>query len=288
VCALFRSTGEHPGKAEVVELWEEKTWLQRHRGPLWRAAALALWGGTMGWFFWAGKLILYIRPIYHPLSLDAGLLLVALAVRTLLDLLLRHCSPTCCLHGHEGEQGHVAGRAAAVVVVLPLIINVLVPSTGLTSYAASKRLTGSTMDYSALASQMSAEWKAQLARARELAQEYPELTIAQLLTLATQEPERAAGGKFSVVGFVYHGKHSAEKKLPEDVFLLVRFRMWCCAADAVPMYLPVHWVGAAKLEADRWVRVRGRLTFTQQKGRRIPRLEADHIDLIKPPHNQYM
>lgn len=275
MCALFRR--DH--SEEAVELWEETTWLQRHRGLVWRTTALTLWGATLIWFYWADKLILYIKPVYHPLVLGAGVVLILLALRELFALLTEHRSADCCRGGHE-QHHHAAGRLAALVVMVPLVINALVPSTGLASYAVGKR---ATVDFSALTSQMTADYEAELARAEQMDQEYPELTIAQILTLAGQDPARAEGRKFSTIGFVYH-----QEGLPADLFVLVRFLMWCCAADAQPIYLPVRWPEAAQIEGDRWVKVRGALAYAEVGGQRAPLLEADHVDLIKRPRNQYM
>jgi len=275
VCALFRR--DH--SEESVELWEETTWLERHRGPVWRTATLTLWGGALVWFYWADKLILYIKPVYHPLALGAGVVLAVLAFRELLALLTEHRSADCCQGGHE-QQHHAASRLAALAVMAPLIINALVPSTGLTSYAVGKR---AAVDFSALTSQIAADYEAELARAEQLDQEYPELTIAQVLTLAGQDPARAEGRKVSAIGFICH-----QERLPQGIFMLVRFRMWCCAADAQPMYLPVRWPEAAQVEGDQWVKVRGSLTFAEIGGQRAPLLEADRFDTIKRPRNQYM
>ena len=275
MCALFRR--EH--SEEAVALWEETTWFQRHRGLVWRTTALALWGGTLIWFYWADKLILYTKPVYHPLALGAGVVLIILALRELLGMLTQHRSVDCCRGGHE-QHHHAAGRLAALVVMVPLVINALVPSTGLASYAVGKR---ATVDFSALTTQMTADYEAELARAEQLDQEYPELSIAQILTLAGQDPAHAEGRKLSGIGFVYH-----EEGLPQDIFILARFRMWCCAADAQPVYLPVRWRGAADLEGDQWVKVRGVLTYAEFRGQRAPLLEADHVDLVKRPRNQYM
>jgi len=277
VCALFR----HGNNEEQVELWEETTWLKRHRGRLWRTVALALWGGTLLWFYFADRLILYNKPIYHPFALAAGFVLSGLAVFGFVRLVSGHGTGEGDASGDETEHGHVAGRLAAMIVIVPLAVNALVPSTGLTSYAVGKRATD--VDFSTLAGELASDWEAQLAEAEHLDQEYPELSVAQMLTLASQEQAHAEGRKFSCIGFVYH-----KEELPQGIFMLVRFRMWCCAADAQPMYLPVRWHGAADLEGDQWVKVRGTLTYSEIGGRRAPLLEADYVDDIKRPHNQYM
>jgi uncharacterized repeat protein (TIGR03943 family) len=285
MCALFRTVeaprspaGEHP-----EHLWEETTWLERHRGILWRTAALALWGGTLLWSYHTDTLILYIQPAYHPLAVGAGVVLLALALTELLGLITRHRAADCCQeeadrdHGHE----HARGRLPALVLILPLIINALVPSVGLTSYAVGKRTTD--IDYSALATQMKADWEAQLARSKQLSEEYPELTIAQLLGFASGNRDQAEGKKVSCIGFVYR-----EKETAADRFQVVRFRMWCCAADAQPFHLLVTWPEALALPADQWVRVRGVIEFAEGEGGREPMLRADSVEGIKAPHNQYM
>ena len=278
MCALFRQ----PEADEVAELWEEEaTWLQRHRNIVWRTGALALWGGALLWFYFADKLILYIRPIYHPFALAAGVLLAGLAVFEFIGLVVGHRAAGCCTEGQATEHGHTAGRVAAVVLLVPLVINVLVPSTGLSSYAVGKRATD--MDYAQLADQMAADWEAGLARAEELAQEYPELTIAQILTWAFENPQGVEGRKVSAIGFVHHPPN-----MLANGFALVRFKMWCCAADAYPVSLPIRWEQATEVEKDRWVRVRGMVAFAQQGDQRMPGLKADSVENIKRPRNQYM
>jgi uncharacterized repeat protein (TIGR03943 family) len=293
MCALFRPV-ESPRPAtrgHPEGLWEETTWFERHRGILWRAAALGLWGGTLLWFYHADRLILYIRSTYHPLAAGAGVVLLALALVEVLNLVFRHRAADCCQeHDHgdhgeaehgDGDHAHSRGRLAALILILPLIINALVPSTGLTSYAVGKRAT--QLDYSALASQMKADWEAQLAQAKQLSEEYPELNIAQILGFASQDVERARGMKVSCVGFVYR-----EPGAPPERFQVVRFRMWCCAADAQPFYLLVIWPEAASLATDQWVRVRGVIAFTQGQGGPQPNLQADGVEGIKARRNQYM
>jgi len=272
VCALFGDVGT----AVPDDLWEEKSWLGEHRAQLWRILSLGLWSATLIWFYAGDKLILFIKPVYHPFALGAGVVLAVLVAHQVYLLATSHQE-----HDHGREHGHTAGRTAAVVLILPLIISSLVPSKGLNSYAVGKRDT--EIDFSALASQMAADWEEQLAQARQLDQQYPELSLAQALTLASQKGPEAQGTKLTTVGFVYK-----LQGLPTDIFMQARFKMWCCAADARPMYLPIKYAGAASLEPDQWVKVRGTLGFEVIRGKKAPVLTATDVELIDAPRNQYM
>jgi uncharacterized repeat protein (TIGR03943 family) len=70
--------------------------------------------------------------------------------------------------------------------------------------------------------------------------------------------------------------------LPADQFFLVRYRMTCCAADATPVAVLVHWPGAAGLKENAWVCVLG----STDPAAKV--LAADAVEPVKEPANPYL
>jgi uncharacterized membrane protein YcgQ (UPF0703/DUF1980 family) len=83
--------------------------------------------------------------------------------------------------------------------------------------------------------------------------------------------------KVTTVGMVAH-----VPQLPPDQFLLIRFRMTCCAADATPVAVPVRWAGAASLKDRTWVKVSGQTNPTAKA------VVADKVEPAREPSNPYL
>ncbi|NJK62351.1 MAG: TIGR03943 family protein [Synechococcaceae cyanobacterium SM2_3_1] len=86
----------------------------------------------------------------------------------------------------------------------------------------------------------------------------------------------------NVDGFVVHPEDA-----PAKTFLLARFLISCCAADAYPVALPTRWTDSESLEADRWYRVQGRMAV--QAGQEQPQIliQAEQVIPIPTPVNPY-
>lgn len=103
-----------------------------------------------------------------------------------------------------------------------------------------------------------------------------------------REFDRAAPASFDgapadVVGFVYREPSFA----PAD-FMLSRFTMSCCVADAFPIGMPVRWEEASGFDAGDWVRVQGALRATEFGGELLPVLLADSIEAVAEPRQPYL
>ncbi len=85
-----------------------------------------------------------------------------------------------------------------------------------------------------------------------------------------------------VDGFVVH----PEDALP-GTFLLTRFLISCCAADAYPVALPTHWTDSESLEADHWYRVQGRMAVQEGEDQPQILIQAENVTPIPTPINPY-
>ena len=90
------------------------------------------------------------------------------------------------------------------------------------------------------------------------------------------------------MGFVYRDAQLLGQDATADDFFVSRFILSCCVADASPVSLMVRWQGAAKLESDAWVRVKGRLTVVDRLGRPLPLVEASSVVTVTAPTQPYL
>jgi uncharacterized repeat protein (TIGR03943 family) len=97
------------------------------------------------------------------------------------------------------------------------------------------------------------------------------------------DPEAFAGQTVVVVGFVYH-----DEEMPADQFMVARFVIVCCVADAIPVGLPVRYAEAPHLELDTWVRVEGTFAAGEVRGERLPIIVADEVTAVSQPAQPYL
>jgi uncharacterized membrane protein YcgQ (UPF0703/DUF1980 family) len=103
------------------------------------------------------------------------------------------------------------------------------------------------------------------------------LEVTDLLYAETQEPLRKTitGQTVEVVG-QYLGAAN-------DQFKLVRMFIWCCAADARPIYVPVEVSGPVDVSDMEWVKVTGTAEFSINKGQTHVLLKAASVEASDPP-----
>jgi uncharacterized repeat protein (TIGR03943 family) len=96
---------------------------------------------------------------------------------------------------------------------------------------------------------------------------------------------------------IYAGKNieteglvSPGTDLPAGGFLLFRFHMICCAADARPVGVLVITPDGKVPPSDTWVRVRGRFGFRRLGDKVVPCIMADELDILPlpPPGERYL
>ncbi len=96
-------------------------------------------------------------------------------------------------------------------------------------------------------------------------------------------PAQFNGTAVDVVGFVYR-----EPIHPQDGFMLARFTMSCCVADAFPIGMPIIAAGAEQYAAGEWLRVKGQLKASAFGGDFLPVVFADAIEAVDEPRQPYL
>jgi len=86
-----------------------------------------------------------------------------------------------------------------------------------------------------------------------------------------------------VVGFVYREPHFEAAQ-----FMVARFTMSCCVADAFPIGMPAQWAAATEYEAGAWLRLRGSLQAGDFAGEFLPILHVETIERVDEPAQPYL
>lgn len=180
-------------------------------------------------------------------------------------------------HNHDHGDGHEHGSLSWVgwvIVAIPVVFGLLVRPQPLGAAAVSNREVNLTAMTSVTAPSSDGRINLQVG----------EKTIVDwLVEFQRAEPATFDGEKANVIGFVYR-----DERFGEDVFMVGRFILSCCVADASPVGLIVRWPQAAEIPADQWIEVEGHFEVGTFEGLEMPFLVADDIKLIEPPSNPYL
>ncbi len=110
-----------------------------------------------------------------------------------------------------------------------------------------------------------------------------EETYIESLTTIDLFLDTFVGRELQISGFIFR-----EDNLSDQQFVIARFAMQCCAADAMPFGVLVESDHANSYAKDEWVRIRGTLTKTEFNGYEIMLIEADSIERITEPASPYV
>ncbi len=91
------------------------------------------------------------------------------------------------------------------------------------------------------------------------------------------------GQPVDIIGFVYR-----EPDFAEDQFMVARFTLSCCVADASALGLPVTYTGAGELEEGAWVHVIGQMKVGDFGEDLMPIIQPDDIVTVEQPEHPYL
>jgi uncharacterized repeat protein (TIGR03943 family) len=230
--------------------------------------------GGMAAFLGRSDLTLsYVRAGIRPLLLASGLLLLALGAAALAGGARSRGEGAAVPDGGHDHGGHGASRIGWLLV-LPLLVLILVAPPALGSYAAGRRApaSGGGGDQGSMPPVGQAVGGA-------VPMELSEFYYRALF----DERHSLNGVRVRLLGFAApnHG----------DGYLLARFAMYCCAADAEVVEVAVHG-DTVKRAPDQWLMVEGHLVPSakvEDPGTTdaVPVLVADSVTAVAPPKDRY-
>ena len=100
-------------------------------------------------------------------------------------------------------------------------------------------------------------------------------------------PKAYDGKRIKALGMLCRDRE-VEKRFGENSFLLFRFAVVCCAADARPLALVVRPKAPCKLKESQWLEVDGKLAAVEMGLNIIPVMETPELKAVKAPENPYV
>ena len=218
-----------------------------------------------------GQLTWYINSRFVPLTI-MGILFLAVMAQVVFTEIRR--SRKHEMEHPEYHHEHAHASVSLWVMLIPLAIGLLIPARPLDSSAFS------TKGFNTSAPLVSSSSSASIFET-----ESQERSILDWLKLFSYQDDVAqfVGQEASVIGFVYF-----DEALTSDQFYVSRFVISCCAADGFAIAMPVRWEGAADLQQDSWVLVRGNIESIDLGGQRTPMIVAATVQAVDIPDQPYL
>ena len=179
-------------------------------------------------------------------------------------------------HGHDHDHEHSHSPANLLWLALPLAIGLLIPARPLSVAAvASKGVALS------LGGTLSAASASESAPAYQIPPEAR--TVLDWVRLFKQGGDLSAvvGQTANVTGFIYE-----DARLPHGQFLVARFTLSCCVADAFAIGMAVDWPDPPPVGA--WVTVRGPVSTLEIDGELLPLIQAESVEPTAEPARPYL
>jgi uncharacterized repeat protein (TIGR03943 family) len=110
-------------------------------------------------------------------------------------------------------------------------------------------------------------------------------TVLDWVEAMNSNPDASAldGQSADVIGFVYH-----DPRLAANQFIVARFAITCCVADAMAIGIVVESPRALELKSDSWVNVKGDFKAGNVNGQATPVLLANDILPVQQPEQPYL
>lgn len=195
------------------------------------ALALAAWAALFWFLLLSGRSSLYLSPRTDWVVPIGALLLSIAAIGRFASARVRSPAPL------SARETWGLG-----VIVFPVAVVLALPPSSLGSFAASKRSSFAGAGFVSSAADVSTG----------------ELSLVDIVGAIRSEAAskalvRRAGEEVSFLGFV-----ARDRGMPADEFMLTRFVISCCVADALSVQVRVVGAPPGRLSNDQWVRVSGR------------------------------
>jgi uncharacterized repeat protein (TIGR03943 family) len=240
-----------------------------------QAAVLLLVGAMALYLGGSDAALAYVKAGLQPLLLASGTILVGLAV-------VAAVRPG---RDQDGHQPH--GSRVAWLLALPPLALVLIAPPALGAFAASRQATLPPPTIQAGPTDQPAAGVDQALFAPLMPNgdgAAVPLTLAEYLARDYEAPHTLAGVRVRLVGFV------TPQRPGRDGYLLTRFAISCCAADATALKVTILGDPVPRAP-DTWLEVEGRWQRTgddpDQPSSDTPLLLAEAIRVIEQPSPPY-
>jgi len=206
----------------------------------------------------------FLRPEFGAFLLMGLLLLLAM-----LAAMAQKPASSECGHGQRGS-GALARLAKLLLLLLPLVFLLNASNAVLDVKAYMVRSTGEQGAGSSVAK-------------NKPSAPLPEPSLLELAS----DPRAYEGKRLSVVGVFFRDKDTL-KSFGPDGFVVFRFAVLCCAADARPLAIAARAKAPVSFENGQWIEASGTLNVEERNGALYAILEEAEAKMAKAPENPYL
>lgn len=234
--------------------------------------AIAAWGILFLNYWFTGKLYLLIHPNYMWLTVAAGISLLFLAGWRALAIVRR--SKRRIPNEDTPHMTLLPTGWSSTLLLATAILGLLITPRAFASQTAIQRGVKDSPTLTRV--------KPQAFRGSSNSEDKSIIDWVRTLTVYP-EPDAYTGQKARVQGFVIH-----PNDMPNQYFLISRFILTCCAADAYPVSLAVKLPESRdNYKPDTWLEVEGKMVTETLAGKRLLVVQAASIKPIEEPKNPY-
>ncbi|MBU0754555.1 MAG: TIGR03943 family protein [Planctomycetes bacterium] len=220
-------------------------------------SVLLLWIAVLSFLLISGKYPLYILPGLWPL-LVVGIILLMMAFFAY------------CRAGSGAESERRTAWVRSGLLILPLIYLSSVHGESLGVHALNKRMVKGMMDPT-------------LTSTLDPLNFVDGETLALDLHQISGNHQILSGRSVATIGQVAH-----DPSLPGGFFILFRFVINCCVADARPVALMVQWNEGDLPQENDWIEIEGRLIVKPVADRIAVVIIADILKPVERPREIYL
>jgi uncharacterized repeat protein (TIGR03943 family) len=223
--------------------------------------------GYLGYALYSGQLANYINLRFQWLSWVALVILLLMLVNQLIALVKPNG-----LHVHEHDHEHSPTTWYMLAIMgVPLVLGIAIPSAPLGAEAI--RGSVSTVGFAPAVS----------ASTFNIAPE--KRNVLDWVRVISDSADWAEfdGQAVDVSGFVYR-----EPNVPEGQFMIARFTMSCCVADASALALFVEVADAEQYADGDWVQVTGEMDYRTVEENPHMVIFASNVTPIPVPEQPYL
>jgi uncharacterized repeat protein (TIGR03943 family) len=223
----------------------------------------------------SGKLDWYIHQRFMPLTVMAIIALLMIGIAVLLQARRTPLDDHHEDHDDQHDHEHAPSPWHLAIIVIPLIIGILIPAKPLSADAMSsgKGVSGSAPVISTSSAAVKFD---------QAADERNILDWTRLFN-SSDDPGTYLGQSANVIGFVYH-----DPRLKDGQFLVSRFALVCCTADAFALGMVVDWPQSSTLPNDLWIKVKGPVQTTDLDTHKMPLIQATAVQPVQQPDQPYL
>ncbi|RCX20344.1 putative repeat protein (TIGR03943 family) [Fontibacillus phaseoli] len=242
-----------------------------------------------------GYLQYYVAPEMYPWLRLSVIPLVALSLNLAYRALFGTKNGMDCHCERPVAGSKLKHSAIYALFILPLLLGSLLPDKALGVTAASKKgmilgspvLTREQLDGKFKAPDKYNVEFAELAKllyVQEPIEVKPEI-YSEIVGAIQLFKEEFKGKKIRLSGFVYRD----EGMSPDHEFVLGRFLVQCCTADAYPFGVPIRLqTNHPAIRNDAWLEVEGNLITEIREGREVIAVAAERVTEIPRPDTPYI